>query len=252
MLSQSTLMGRCASGTASPRTLSKTEALSICGSLSRPGKMPGYAYSLPAQQCRIGSFLQQLPRAICAHCYALHGRYVFPAVRRAMEKRLESISDPRWVEAVGTLIDRSGEKHFRWHDSGDLQGLEHLRKIITVSWNLPWVKFWLPTREYQTIEAYRRMRGIIPPNLCIRYSAHLIDGPAPLHYGLPVSTVSSHRGKTAPGAYRCKAARHGNTCGRCRACWDSRVRIVDFPLKWPSPDFGIMGCNGKRGSKRRE
>jgi hypothetical protein len=42
--------------------------------------------------------------------------------------------------------------------------------------NFPRVKFWLPTREYQTVEAYRRVGSRIPTNLCIRYSAHLVDG----------------------------------------------------------------------------
>ena len=78
--------------------------------------------------------------------------------------------------------------------------------------NLPRVKFWLPTREYQTVEAYRRMGGTIPPNLCIRYSAHLVGAAPPLHYGLPVSTVSSHQDNTTlPGTHRCPAALQGNT-----------------------------------------
>ena len=160
------------------------------------------------------------------------GRYVFPVVRRAMEKRFESISHPRWVEAVTVLIRRSRDTHFRWHDSGDIQSLEHLRKIVAVCTNRPEVKFWLPTREYQTVEAYRRVGGLIPTNLCIRYSAHLINALPPLHYGLPVSTVSSDPSKTPHGAYRCPAAQKGNKCGRCRACWDQTVKIVDFPLKW--------------------
>src|SRR5439155_3491496 len=102
-----------------------------------------------------------------------------------------SLSNPRWVNAITTLIRRSGDRYFRWHDSGDLQNLEHLRNIIQVCNNLPHVRFWLPTREYQTVEGYRRLGGQIPSNLCIRLSAHLIDGKLPLNYGLPVSTVTS-------------------------------------------------------------
>jgi len=156
--------------------------------------MPCHGYALPAQRCRLGSFLQQLPKAICYYCYALRGRYLFPKVQAAMEKRIASLSDPRWVEAVSTLIHRSGDRYFRWHDSGDLQSIEHLEKVIQVCKNLPRIRFWLPTREYQTVEAYRRLGGDIPPNLCIRYSAHFIDGRPPLHYGLPVSSVSSSNG----------------------------------------------------------
>ena len=106
------------------------EALAICGSLSEPGKMPCHGYALPARRCRLGSFLQQLPTAICHYCYALRGRYVFRKVQAAMEKRFASLSDPRWVDAITTLIYRSGDRYFRWHDSGDLQSLDHLGKII--------------------------------------------------------------------------------------------------------------------------
>jgi Gene product 88 len=212
-------------------TLTEEQALAICGSLSNPSKMPGHGYALPAYRCRLGSFLRQLPKAICFRCYALRGRYTFPNVKAAMEKRFSSLTHPRWIDAVTTLIYRSQDRHFRWHDSGDLQSVEHLRNIIRVCKNLPRVKFWLPTREYQTVEAYRRAGGTIPPNLCIRLSAHLIDGKLPLGYGLPVSTVSSCQDKTLPGAHRCPAARQGNNCGRCRACWNPRVKIVEYPLK---------------------
>jgi hypothetical protein len=224
------------------RALSKKGAVAICGSLSEPAKMPGHAYSLPAAQCRLGSFLQRFPNAVCAHCYALRGRYVFAVVRRALEKRLKSLSHPFWIEALTILIRHSRDTHFRWHDSGDLQGLQHLRNIVAVCKNLPEVKFWLPTREYQTVEAYRRIGGEIPPNLCIRYSAHLIDGAPPLRYGLPASTVSSQRQNAPPGAYRCPAARKDNKCGRCRACWDQAVKIVDFPLKWASKHSRRKKC----------
>src|SRR5229473_816051 len=175
-------------------TLTTKEAVAICGTLSNPSKMPGHGYALPAQRCRIGSLLRLISKSVCFHCYALRGRYLFPVVKAAMEKRFSSLSHPRWVEAVSTLIYRSGDRYFRWHDSGDLRDLAHLRKIVQVSLNLPRLKFWLPTREYQTVEAYRRMGGRIPANLCVRYSAHLVDGRPPLRYGLPASGV--HSGKT--------------------------------------------------------
>jgi hypothetical protein len=222
------------------RGLSAAEALAISGGLSAPGKMPGYAYSLPAESCRLGTTLRHLPRSVCARCYALRGRYRFLRVARALARRLRAISHPRWVEAVSALIARSGERYFRWHDSGDLQDVWHLRKIIAVCLRCPDVKFWLPTREYQTVEAYLRRGGRIPANLCIRYSAHLVDGPPPLRYGLPVSTVSSSAEAAPAGAHRCRASLAGN-CGTCRACWDPSVRIVDFPLQWGSPRLATGG-----------
>ena len=196
--------------------------------------MPGPSYSLPAERCRIGSLLRFVPGSVCSHCYAMRGRYVFPVVRRAMERRLASINDPRWVEAISSLICRSGAKHFRWHDSGDLQGIRHLEDIVAVSRNLPEVKFWLPTREYRTVEAFKRCGGEIPENLCIRYSAHLVDQSAPTQYRMPVSIVCTSASRRQIGTHRCNAKGSKNRCGRCRACWDTHVRTVEFPLKGPA------------------
>jgi hypothetical protein len=212
-------------------TLTVKQAIAICGSLSTPSKMPGHGYGLPAYRCRIGSLLQLVPKTVCHHCYAMRGRYLFPIVRAAMERRFTSLSDPRWVKAVSTLIHRSGDRHFRWHDSGDLRDLEHLRNIVQVCLNLPGIKFWLPTREYQTVEAYRRIGGRIPANLCIRYSAHIVDGLPPLRYGLPVSGVHSGKSAIPAKAHICPAPMQDMKCGNCRACWDPSVRIVSFQLK---------------------
>lgn len=215
-------------------TLTTKEAVAICGSLSNPSKMPGHGYALPAYRCRIGSLLQLIPKAICHYCYALRGRYLFPRVKEAMEKRFSSLSDPRWTDAITTLIHHSGDRYFRWHDSGDLKNLDHLRKIVRVCQNLPKIKFWLPTREYQTVETYRRMGGVIPRNLCIRYSAHLIDGLPPRGYRMPASTVVSGTSSLS-GSHVCPAPTQNNACGSCRACWDPKVKLVSYHLKWRGP-----------------
>jgi hypothetical protein len=199
--------------------------------------MPGHGYALPAYRCRIGSLLQLIPKAICHYCYALRGRYLFPVVRAAMGKRFSSLSNPLWADAISTLSYHSGDRYFRWHDSGDLRDLEHLRRIIRVCLNLPRIKFWLPTREYQTVETYRRMGGNIPSNLCIRYSAHLVDRAPPLQYGLPTSTVSSAKASAFPGTHVCPAPRQDMKCGNCRACWNRSVQVVSYHLKWAKPTF---------------
>jgi Gene product 88 len=162
----------------------------------------------------------------------MRGRYTFPNVKAAMDKRLRSLTHPRWIDAVTTLIYKSKDRHFRWHDSGDLQSIEHLRNIIRVCKNLPRVKFWLPTREYQTVEAYRRMGGRIPPNLCIRYSAHLVDAAPPIQYGLPTSTVVSIASSDSEDTHVCPAPRQNMKCGTCRACWNRSVKVVSYKLKW--------------------
>ncbi len=61
----------------------------------------------------------------------------------------------------------------RWHDSGDLQSVEHLEKIIEVCRRTPQIQHWLPTRELAILRACRER---IPANLTIRVSATMIDG----------------------------------------------------------------------------
>ncbi len=206
-------------------------AIRICGPLSRTTRMPGHSYSLPAVDCPTGRVLANNSRTVCHYCYARRGRYCFPAVRRAMQRRLQSIQNPAWPLAVASLIYNSCDRYFRWHDSGDLMNTAHLQNIVTIARLLPRVRFWLPTREYEVVERFRQ-REQIPDNLCVRYSAHLIDGPPSGEYGMPAHTVSYARPPDTK-AYRCPAASRGNRCGSCRACWDPNIPVIDFPLKLP-------------------
>ena len=91
------------------------EANKITGGLSKPSKMPGPAYNLPAVACITGAKLVKIPGSVCAGCYALKGRYRFKNVQDALQRRLQAITGPRWVEAMVTLI--KPHKFFRWHVS---------------------------------------------------------------------------------------------------------------------------------------
>ena len=93
----------------------------ITGGLSKPSKMPGYSYNLPATKCITGSKLVKIPGSVCFGCYALKGRYRFPNVKDAMQRRLDSLTHPLWVQAMATSILDTKIEFFRWHDSGDLQ-----------------------------------------------------------------------------------------------------------------------------------
>ena len=69
------------------------------GTLSNPSKMPCHGYSIPAIHCKIGSLLAKKRGTVCSNCYALKGRYVFPNVQAAMEKRFNAVmNSPTWVE----------------------------------------------------------------------------------------------------------------------------------------------------------
>lgn len=214
--------------------MSLARATEVAHSLSKPSKMPWFGYSLPAETCAFGSLLRSKAGSVCSKCYALKGRYVFDNVLRAMWLRLASLTDPEWVDAMVSLIDmkykrsrrQSRKGYFRWHDSGDLQGVWHLEKIVEVCRRTPQVKHWLPTREIGMIREYVNSGGVLPDNLVVRVSApninHLPDNLTRL--GLPVSTV----GLTDSRVITCEAYTRGGACGDCRICWSKAD--VNYPL----------------------
>jgi hypothetical protein len=127
--------------------MNKTEALNITGSLSKPSKMPGKAYGLPAKECKTGSKLAKITGSTCSSCYALKGCYVFKVVQEAQYTRLKAIKHPLWVQAMTFHLTNQKADVFRWHDSGDVQDLKHLAKIFKVARLTPNIRHWLPTRE---------------------------------------------------------------------------------------------------------
>lgn len=199
------------------------EAKEIIGGLSRPDKMPGPAYSVPARECKVGGKLRDKPGSVCHGCYALKGRYMFPNVQAAQYRRLDSITRPDWPAAMARAIN--GARWFRWHDSGDLQNVAHLAAIVEVCRATPETAHWLPTRERGILRDYVREHGPLPDNLNPRLSATMVDGPAPTMPGVNTSTV--HKDKPAQG-FECPAPTNGGKCGDCRACWDKTVPNVSY------------------------
>ncbi len=204
-----------------------TDARKAVGGLSKPSKMPGSAYSIPAQACKVGSKLRDTPGSVCSNCYALKGRYMFANVQGALERRMATLNDPAWCANMATAIN--GQPWFRWHDSGDIQSVDHLAKICEVARATPNTRHWLPTREVKLVRQYVKSNAI-PDNLCIRISATMIDGKPPkvaTDWNRFLNTSTVHRAK-APIDYQCPAPKQGNKCDDCRACWDSNVANVSY------------------------
>jgi hypothetical protein len=220
------------------------EAEEIAGRLGQTSKMPGPSYGLSAKRCITGSKLKQTPGSVCSTCYAENAFYAsWAPLAKGHSKRHDSLDHPRWVDAMTTLIKHAvnaDDPVFRWHDSGDLQSVDHLTRIVQVCWRTSKVRHWLPTREYEIVAEYLRdVAPTFPENLCVRLSAHMIDTepvvpPELLH--LPTSTVHTAHGhpvftaREKRGAVECLAvAKRDNICGDCRACWDRRVTSVSYP-----------------------
>ena len=209
---------------------SKKEAIQLAGSCTKTSKMPSESYSLPAKECITGSKLAKVKGSVCFDCYALKGNYqrFAKTIEPLQYKRLESIKHPLWVDAMTKLI--GNKPFFRWHDSGDLQSVEHLSKIASIARQLPKTLFWLPTREYDIVKNFIKTESI-PVNLVIRMSAMMIDEPAKLPRSLKgianvlTSTVHSHKELTG---FKCVAPSQQGKCGSCRACWDNTVTNVSY------------------------
>ena len=193
----------------------KKEAKEITGGLSAPGKMPEGSYNLPTSACKTGQILAKIEGTPCFGCYANNrGRYRFSNVKKALARRLASLDHPQWVEAMTVLVKKI--KHFRWHDSGDIQSVWHLINIFKVCRRTPDTKHWLPTQERQYLPL-----GSYPKNLLIRFSSHMVNQ-GPVSWWPWTSTVSTTT-KTCP------AKDQGNECKSCRRCWSRDVKHVTYP-----------------------
>jgi hypothetical protein len=229
------------------------EAKRIVGSIGFPSKMPGTSFGLPVSACQLGSKLAKVEGTVCSKCYAATNFYLTHSTRIAQARRLKSIHDPRWIEAMVTLLrhyhskmirvdlgevgvrlqHRGGTRwklkapgHHRWHDAGDLQSVGHLAMICEVARRTPKIKHWLPTNELGYVHDFVFGGGIIPKNLVIRVSGIKIDGADRRAWS---HTSSVYRPGLPPtDAHLCPAHDQGNECGSCRACWSPDVAHVVY------------------------
>ena len=205
--------------------MKKAQAQAVCGSITHTTKMPCGSYSLPTEACQTGYKMAQLPGSVCASCYADKGFYRAYAakIKPAQHARLDSINGEFWVDGMVNLIEN--DAFFRWHDSGDLQGLWHLEKIAQVARLTPQTRHWLPTREYGMVKEYISKHGLLPENLIVRLSAMYPDKPVKIPASLVgVHNVTASNVHTAkPIGTACKAPDQNGACMDCRACWTNEV-----------------------------
>jgi hypothetical protein len=193
------------------------EAKKITQSLTRTSKMPGLSYSLPAWACQAGSKLRKIEGTPCFSCYALKGNYIrYPKIKEVQYKRLDSITNPLWVEAMAVQI--KNQKYFRWHDAGDIQSVEHLRKIFAVAILTPNTKHWLPTQERKYLLEVDQSE--VPDNLIIRLSGSKINGSIPNAWEHTSSVVTENA--------KCPSANQDGKCMDCRMCWSKDIKNISY------------------------
>ena len=210
----------------------KTQLRAITGSLSTPSKMPGLSYGLSAAHCKIGNALANAGVAgPCQDCYAARANYQYLSVITAHARRLRALQHPDWPKAMAQQLQ--GTKWFRWHDSGDLQSVQHFAKIVEVAKLTPKTRHWLPTQEWGVVRTYVRNSSKLPKNLIVRFSARKYgDGPRGKVWKLWSSvtdpaTWAILRNKRGP-AYACPAHDNENRCGKCRECWNPRRKWIVY------------------------
>ena len=220
-------------------TLNKKQAHEIHGGLTQTTKMPCKSYSLPTIACVTGFKMRAIAGSICSKCYAEKGNYKKYAgnIEPAQHARLESISlaiaEPEyralWIQAMAVSI--GDDEYFRFHDSGDLQNIEHLELYAELARAMPNCKFWLPTREYGIVSAFTAQYDI-PDNLIIRLSAMFTDRPVIVPASLKgiagVAVSNVHRKKAIGTA--CNAPSTNGECRTCRKCWSRAVAAVSYSI----------------------
>jgi hypothetical protein len=206
--------------------------------LTQTSKMPGPSWSLPAHRA--------CPRAngtICDSCYAGKGCYQYPSTRNAQDLRfrwtVESMRAPagrgQWIQHMVDAIAETGCEYFRVHDSGDMFNVAYTQCWLEVCRMLPEVRFWIPTRAWQTpksvlpvfdplLNVLRQLAQL--PNVTVRPSALNFGDNAPQVDGL-------HAGSTAamPDVFcarQCPAYAQGGHCGDCRSCWDAKDTPISY------------------------
>jgi len=207
-----------------------TELNELTGGLSSPSKMPCHSFSLPASTCKRGAELAKIKGTVCNSCYAMKGRYRFRNVQSAQQRRYDLLmadkhnAYTKWGINMLELIHRKEKSgYFRWHDSGDIQDVEHLATIDWIAHRLSDIQFWLPTREHGIVHEYTD-KYELSPNLVVRISSDAVRN---IDYFVADQLTSS---VNANFGWQCPAPSYRGKCNKCRACWQRNIKNVDYAL----------------------
>ncbi len=198
-------------------------AVETVGGLSSPSKMVVPSTGFNTDTCITGSKLKKCEGSVCAVCYADkgHSKTFDYVVRPARDRRLNALKNKGWVDAWVHILNNKKiyQKHkiMRWHDSGDLQGLEHLDNIIEIAIRTPDIQHWLPTKESKLVKGIN-----YPSNLIIRLSSSMIDGKAPKFAHTSTVTTNMNEVTCLASLPKTHHLWHDG-CGDCRKCWDSSI-----------------------------
>jgi Gene product 88 len=215
--------------------------------LTKTSKMPCPSWSIPARLSCPNAVIK--PGSICELCYANGRAYkMYPCVVNAQQQRFNwarkcmrtSEGQAEFVRVMVQAIRQTKTRYFRLHDSGDFFCLAYAECWYQVACILPDVKFWIPTRSYQTgqsesaafpilnyqngmLSTLRKLASL--PNVTVRPSALFFGEAPPQITGLHAGSTADY---TDANTHSCDVLSKGNVCGDCRVCWDAKTTTVSY------------------------
>lgn len=226
--------------------------------LTKPSKMPGYSWSLPAGNARNGQPKGKCPGAvfgegaICSSCYAnpesqvTHkdgsqarrgGSYGYPVVRAAQDARADWVTDclmtkegrDVWVSVMTAAITWSTR-------TGAGAGKGHSRRIPYFRWHdsgdvfnprygemIREVCAALPdVKHWLPTRSWHSTPRILRELVVLNQLPNVAVRPSALFLGDDAPRVDGLAGGTGAkaDAYTCPASHQKGMCGDCRACWN--------------------------------
>ena len=127
--------------------------------------------------------------------------------------------------------------YMRWHDSGDIQGPQHLALLADIARATPTVNHWIPTKEWSHVADYIKAGGVLPENMMVRMSMPNVGQGARLPkilQGNPqIATSTVGRSQLDPNydGYICPASMEdseGCIGEECNACWQTDFGNIDY------------------------
>jgi len=206
--------------------------------LSKASKMPGKSWSLQAGDTCPGSINPVTKEVIevCADCYAKTGFYRMENVKAPRLHNRKDWKRTDWADDMVAALDN--ERWFRWFDSGDIYTAALAQKIYEVATRTPWCNHWIPSKSYN-IPKIRywldRLKEL--PNVSVRFSSPSTNGVYTTEHG---SVVVQSVTDTIQNGKMCDAYTRGGKCGPCRACWDSSINLIVYPLHTPKKKINLV------------
>lgn len=152
------------------------------------------------------------------HCYALHRRFLWPSVKKAMMWRYKQSLKKDFVsKMIEELKRRKSIKRVRIHITGDFYSEEYIYKWAEIAKNFSNIIFRTNTKQ---IRFFPLMKKIFPINVVIREST---DVSRPTTNTFPQAAIEGVKGSEK--FYKCL-----DDCQACNFyCW--RNRKINICLK---------------------